>query len=148
MAVTCKFCGNAAPLIKAHVFPKFMYKSVFSKKNKIVQIDFVDENKTAELYDAGFDDNLFCNDCDNNKIGKYESYFADKVMGKRGPSAKKEIIEIQVVEKENVTINQISGLNYDKLKLFFLSLLLRASLTKNRFFKDVDIAPFHKELME
>jgi hypothetical protein len=46
-----------------------------------------------------------------------------------------------------MAIIQISGLNYDKLKLFFLSILLKASLTTNRFFKEVDITPFHKELI-
>jgi hypothetical protein len=144
----CKICGVETELIKAHILPKVMFKSVFDEKSKILQVDFVNQNKTALYSDVIYDYNLFCRDCDTKTIGKYESYFADKIMGKRGEFARKEVSVTFLDANEDVLATKLSGLNYDKLKLFFLSILMRSSITTNPFFKFVDVSIFHDEIIE
>lgn len=141
----CKLCLQEKPLIKkSHIIPDFMYKGLFDEKHRISQIDFT--NKKESFPPTGiYEGNILCSNCDNKILGSYETYAA-KELFKPTMHGFIEALKNKVIDFDgNETSVTMSRIEYKKAKLFFLSILWKASISSHRFFKFVNLEPTTSE---
>lgn len=141
----CKLCKKEKVLIKkSHILPNFIYKNhVFDSKNRMIMFDL--KSKTDKVVQSGlYEKNLLCADCDNSIIGKYERYASHILYGKNIQLKKEKIIKLK--NKNNVKYFQLEEINYNKFKLFLLSLIWRSSIAKLDNFKQVNLGPYEEEI--
>src|SRR5690606_22273539 len=77
---------------------------------------------------------LLCIDCEE-KFSRHEKYVAEVFSGKR---------EVFLSRAGGLVIAE--GIDYTKFKLFALSVLWRAGVSRNNFFRDVELGPHQEKL--
>lgn len=129
----CKLCLQEKELIgKSHIIPDFMYRDggIYHQNHTIKKIDFKSSWKgkisfRGKQHSGEYDENILCLECDGNRIGTLELY-AKKIFFK-GPNHYQ-------WEEQSVKFLDI---DYQKMKLFFLSIFWRASISKRPFFREI-----------
>ena len=139
----CLLCNNEKPLIKkSHIIPEFMYRELFDDKHKIFKLapkKYIQGNMKYSRQSSGeYEGGLLCAKCDNEVIGNYENYARIAIYG-----GKADVDECPYFEnfstKDGLRFTKCYRLNYKKFKLFLLSILWRASISKRKFFKDIKL---------
>ncbi|MFT6908212.1 MAG: hypothetical protein ACJAS1_004906 [Oleiphilaceae bacterium] len=133
MLVTCKLCKKEKDLMKSHIIPEFIYKSLYDEKHRFHEIS-ADKNKKNGLLQKGVREHLLCNDCEHH-FSKYETYASLVLNG--GYSLK--------VRNEGRLIH-LEGVEYSKFKLFALSILWRAGVSNLGLFSQVKLG-LHEEIL-
>ena len=136
----CKLCLKDKKLIDAHIIPRGFYDFLYpdevdypgSSKKSLMILRSVGKATNSQI--GEYDQNILCAECDNG-IGKYDDY-AQIIFLRTDP----------VVFHESAS--KIENIDYKRLKLFFISLLWRASISSRDFFKLVDTGPFEDELRD
>lgn len=146
----CKLCGLERDLIKkSHIIPEFMYQYLFDADHKIIVTDtygLLDKNsKPGYKLTGEYEGEILCNKCDNEIIGQYESYSSKTIFGTNIP------IEIapKVTPYHNAkgqNWSQCENIDYNKYKLFLLSILWRAHISTRPLFKEINLGP-HGEII-
>lgn len=133
----CLLCLQDKKLIKAHILPEWCFRFLYpDPKNIDSQLVLVSQQKDyAVRRPTGvYDDSILCQECDN-KQGKLDDY------------AKQVFIDRQVLSppqpSEAYLIENIKGL---EVKLFFVSVLWRASISTRDEFLKIDIGDDYKDL--
>ena len=131
----CKLCGESRDLVKSHILPRFFYQPMERDdgrpfRYKIISIEPDDKILKGQ---GGIKEPLLCFDCDNY-LSNYENY-ASKIL-----SGDIQLTYSQVTPKTR----KISGIDYNKFKLFQLSLLWRSSVSSQDFFNQVRLGPIHE----
>lgn len=139
----CKLCLEEKPLIgKSHIYPQFLYKGVFDASNRSVFQNL--KAGTDKFYQTGFYDKyIFCQNCDNVILGSLERYAAS-VFYYPGSSGSLRITEHR--ERTELTVMNVQDIDYKKFKLFVLSLLWKAHISSNPFFREVEISGIEPQL--
>jgi hypothetical protein len=118
-----------------------MYKGIFDVKHKLYKVDMKVAPKLIGRPSTGeYDRDILCADCDNNIIGKLESYASKVLFG--GVPLKAKTIR----NKYGVEYTEFSGIDYSFLKLFLLSILWRASISKRDFFSEIKLGPHEEKI--
>jgi hypothetical protein len=132
----CLLCEEESNLIKqSHIIPNFMYRGLFDDDNRMALASFKNE-KTHFIQTGFFDKYILCQKCDNGRIGKLEKYAAEFIYGDNHNS------KIQMKKLKGIDGVRSIGVNnidYRAFKLFILSILWRAHISKNPFFKKIDL---------
>jgi hypothetical protein len=119
----CRGCGLTKPLVKSHIVPESFCKLLSSPKNAARLVRTGEYPTLAPI--GAYDSNILCSDCEK-KLGIPDDYaFAFLHGGKTNF----ESIELDQTLVAFATIN----FDYKKLKLFVLSVLWRASVSKIEF---------------
>ena len=141
----CKLCGKNAKLLKkSHVIPDFMYRGIPDELNRMIVAELNSSNSKPKFQQSGYYDKyVLCSKCDNEVIGKLERYVAMLLFG--GKSFKVPIFE-NAISPDGVKSVIIKDVNYRSLKLCILSILWRAHISNNKFFKKVDIGKNEKQI--
>jgi hypothetical protein len=135
----CKYCGEQKVLVKSHIIPKSFYEiKSFKKKTPKKSLslvsdskDFNPKRKPIGLYDK----ELFCEGCES-KFMIYDDYASKLLIEQRDD------IKTFTDEKGEFAVKYYEAYDYQKLKFFFISVLLRAGLTQNFFFQHVNLGPY------
>lgn len=145
----CNLCNKTKELQqKSHVIPDFFYRenNLFHEHHNLVSIDLIKFLETGDKIvisnkqkSGEYDLYKFCKDCDSQILGRYESYGREFLYSTELPKGKELIVSMK-----NEYI-ECSNANYKKLKLLFLSILWRASLSDRPFFSEVSL---DDEIME
>jgi len=139
----CSLCLEDTILLKkSHIIPNFLYSSLFDDKHRI---HLVTINKNNELKDKIFqsgeyEKDILCKKCDNIILGKLDRY-ANRVLFHDKP----DVFEYRKNEK-GMIYTYCEKLDYTKFKLFLLSIIWRASISKSATFKDVKLGPYEYEI--
>ena len=147
----CKLCDREVPLIKkSHILPEFLFKKMFDPHGKLRKFDAIEMAKgnprIARPSSGNYEGELLCNDCDNRIIGQYETYISRVLNGTLSPANK---LVCKVVKNfTHLNFLEVQNLNYKKTKLFLLSILYRAHISKNSEFKDVDLGKYAEILKD
>lgn len=140
----CKFCGKNRPLVKSHVIPRSFFElqefHTKAPKKALSIVSDSDQFKPMRRPEGIYDVTLFCHNCET-KFMKYDDY------------AFKLLIENRHLRKTHTERTEIVGQYYDAydygpLKLFFMSVLLRAGLSGDFFFQHVILGPYVKDLKQ
>ena len=112
---TCALCKNKGNLQNSHIIPEFMYKPIYDDKHHLILRKSGFKVKTRPLQ-KGIREKLLCQNCEV-QISVYEKYVRKILYDGTA-------ITIQQFEDRII----LSGLDYVKVRLFFLSLIWRMSV--------------------
>lgn len=140
----CKLCNTEKELIKrSHIIPDFLYHGLFNETHFIATIELEDFKNRKRIPTGVYDKHLLCRDCDNRIIGRFESYARNVLLGCKGNIETQPIIE-QRINQLNRKYLHVKNINYSKFKLFLLSILWRASISEQNFFKSIKLSVEHE----
>lgn len=135
----CNLCDKESKLIDAHIIPEKFFKRL--RSGKIVpEIHSNIENEYPKRTPIGiYDQNILCAGCDNH-IGVWDNYAQQLLL--------KEFSEENAVHHNGRKVAyRIDSFDYEKLKLFFISLAWRASISSEPFYKRVKLGP-HQDILK
>ncbi len=133
----CKLCGRALELIKkSHIIPNFMYKEMFDEKNRMMLANLKNISERPQFRQSGFHEKyILCAKCEGllSTLERYAAHFLfggnvkipTPIEKRLGPDGIKSIM--------------IKKIDYSKLKLCLLSIVWRAHISTNKFFKEVNV---------
>jgi hypothetical protein len=83
VATICRLCLKEAKLVKSHILPEFLYRPMYGAGNRffVISTDAMIPERTRQV---GIFERLFCSNCDNKLLGRYENYAARVLMGGTG----------------------------------------------------------------
>jgi len=144
----CKLCLLEKPLSKkSHIIPDFMYQGFYDEHHKIFKIKVKNPSNYTRQPSGEYEGSILCAHCDNVKIGKFENYAARVLFGGSFTKDELPLFENQV-NQYGVAYTQIQNLDYKKFKLFMLTILWKASISKRDFFKNVKLGQYEEKVRE
>ena len=135
----CLLCGETEELVKmSHIIPKCMYKGMENDENKIGVSTLKNNIKTeTEIDYRYFDKHILCFDCETVKLSQLDNY-GNRILF--GDQKTKDLFRSTVLEYRNAKVCVIENFDYLKLKLFLLSVLWRAHISKHVFFDNINLS--------
>lgn len=116
----CELCKEKKDLINSHIIPEGFYSKMYNSKGNMTYASKLRNRK--KYIQNGLKEFLLCKHCDGVIIGKYDKYAIEVIRDRKN-----------VNEKEYSNCLLWSDLDYDKFKLFHLSVLWRAHIAKDNF---------------
>jgi hypothetical protein len=146
----CKLCKKEKSLIKkSHIIPDFLYKDLYDENHRIRKFDAIEKSKGVEKVSkpptGEYEGNILCKECDNEKIGQFESYLAQILTNPNIPEEQKPNCE-KITNETGVEFTHVTNIDYKSTKLALLSILLRASISKRPMFNEVDLGPLEEKI--
>jgi hypothetical protein len=147
----CKLCLKDKLLLnKSHIIPEFMYHGFYDPKHKLTSLIpsglLNGETNIKKTSSGEFEGGILCKDCDNKLLGeKYEDYACKILYGKtlsENFAPKYENHKSQ----DGIKFIICKNIDYNKFKLFLLSILWRASISSRQFFSEIKLGP-HEEIL-
>lgn len=133
----CKLCDEDKKLVKAHIIPRSLYKPLLEGGQPLSVLSTSPTSRPKKSRIGIYDNEIVCQDCE--KIFSPWDDYAQKVLL---AEPKEEDFLIDMGQK--LAFKMVA--DYVKLKLFFISLLWRASKSKVDFFKRINIRPSEEQL--
>lgn len=136
--MTCKLCDQDKALIKAHIFPRKLYGPL-TNGSDVPIVYPTNRNRRKQQWQSGIHDNeILCANCDGDIIGPFDHYAQELLL--------KDMKTYRIATRNNRQWYILQDIDYVKLKLFFISVLWRSSITKNPFFSDVNLGKWEDKL--
>lgn len=132
--MSCKFCGKEKKLIKAHVIPEAFFRRLRDGQDPPRLLTNAEKSYPKRMPIGVYDSTILCAECEK-LFGDWDNYAQD-LLGVEPKDA------TQVVENGQVVGYEIYEYRYDLLKLFFISLLWRSSISTHRFYSRVALGSF------
>ncbi|MEW8626992.1 MAG: hypothetical protein AB2551_14660 [Candidatus Thiodiazotropha sp.] len=129
----CKLCGKEGKLLNSHIIPEFIYSPLYDELNRCHIITTLEEERNKYLQ-KGIREKLLCNDCEI-LLSKNERYVSLVFSG-----------AIPIHISGHSKLIRVEGLDYTKFKLFALSILWRAGVSKHKTFEQVNLGSHEKTL--
>ncbi len=136
----CRFCEKEKKLIEAHIIPLSFYRPFMENEVPRLYSKTGDPKDNRKAPKGEYDKNLVCNDCEL-RFSPYDDY-AKRFLVDDYERNKK------IPEEFNEEWAIIDSYDYPKLKLFFISLLWRASATTRLVFEKINVGPYEQRLKE
>lgn len=131
----CQLCLQEETLCRSHIIPEFLYKGVYDPVHRFCLIP-VAEPDEYRLMQKGVREKLLCVECET-QLSRYEKYGSEALCNPpKSP-----------VKNESDRIIR-SDLDYSNFKLFQLSILWRAGVSKHPVFDKVNLGPHQEKLRQ
>jgi len=128
----CKFCGNEDKLIDAHVIPAGFFRRIRQQDKKALEIITNREGEYTKRAPIGiYDQNIVCAKCEG--IWQEWDDYAQKLLTDTPLNARARYI------KSRLICYVVDNYDYARLKLFFISVLWRASVSSQKFFSRISL---------
>lgn len=128
----CRLCQQYGELRFSHIFSEFLYQPTYDEKHKFISVSMHPGQK-RKPFQKGFREYLLCQGCEQT-LATYEDYSATLL---RNADAYRSNNNKEIV---------IPNFDYQRLKLFGLSLLWRSHTSKLYFFQQVKLGPHAEKL--
>jgi len=136
----CKMCFQDNPLIDAHIIPASFYRYLKRGDTRPLEIHTNVKGEYKRKSHIGiYDKNILCKDCE--EIFQRCDEYAQRIL----PPDFKENNYITDNSGKKVGY-KMENVNYNLLKMFFISLLWRASISTRKEFSRINIGPFEEAL--
>ncbi len=129
----CKLCGEEAELRNSHIISEFCYRFMYDEKHRFFELSTNPDHKTNYLQ-KGLREKLFCDTCEQ-KFNEFETYVSTMFDRREIPN-----------NLENDFI--VKDIDYNKLKLFQLSILFRIAVSSLDVFKQIKIPDQEQEIRD
>jgi hypothetical protein len=127
----CYLCEKNRELCNSHIISEFLYKPLYDNKGRLFGMSTKEDTRRSfDIEQKGLREYLLCQSCET-QLSRYENYARDLFHNDR-------------FRVNGNTVEEIENLNYKKLRLFFISILWRSSISSRPFFRNVDLGP-HEE---
>ena len=131
----CRLCHFERELRCSHIIPEFLYKPLYDSKGRIFAVSTSDQTRLPfKIEQKGLREYLLCQSCET-QLSRYEG--VARTLFESG--------QLKVKGEPGV---EVAGLDYLKLRLFFLSILWRSSVSTLPFFREVTLGPHEAKLRE
>ncbi len=132
-AMNCALCLRAGELQRSHVIPEFLFRALYDEIHRfhVISTDEAERNKYQQ---KGPREPLLCAACEQ-QFSRYERYASLALSG-----------GIELGYQFDGPAIVLSGLEYKQFRLFQLSVLWRAGVSRHEFFKDVSLGPHEEPL--
>ena len=145
----CKLCGFEKELLRrSHIISECNYDGLYDNENFLHRLDFsgVRKNKAISKIPKGeYEGNILCSNCDSVIIQSYEDYVCRMIYAKRPLSSNQHPICTNHVNPEGQEFTFYRNIDYQKAKLYFLSILWRASISSRPFFNLIEVSDHERE---
>lgn len=135
----CKLCGKEKKLIRAHVIPRCFFEIVSSQVQSPAIISTSEGFRPLRRRIGVYDKNILCRDCED-KFQNCDNYACSTLL--RGRENATSMYDSNGVE----AVYLYPENDYELLRQFFLSVLLRAELSSDFFFQHVKLGPYREKL--
>jgi hypothetical protein len=136
----CLLTDTEGKGVKAHIIPKSFYDLDYSQRVPLLVITNSDDGYNGTSFVGIYDSGIVT--IEGEKVfNEWDAYAHQLLIRDREQLGKR-------VSGGDVIALEKSQYDYPKLKLFFLSLLWRASVSTQRFFRRVNVGPFEPTLRE
>jgi hypothetical protein len=130
----CKFCGNDTKLIEAHIIPAGLFRRLQKGKKPLVLMTNISGDHIKRSPNGVYDKTIVCGKCE--RIWQEWDKYAQQLLVDDLP-------DDQIRYHNNKKICYvIKNYDYKKLKLFFISMIWRASVSSQPFFSKVSLGEF------
>jgi hypothetical protein len=129
----CKLCHQEKELCNSHIFPEFCYENIYDRNPRRFLEYSNNQKMDHKYYQKGIREHLLCRDCENI-LSINEKYFKENVFN-----------ETLDLKSDNNTHKYII-VDYQKTKLFLLSILWRMGISSLTEFRFVRLAN-HEEII-
>lgn len=127
----CRLCQRAGlKMAKSHIIPAALNHALRGSK-KHLEVMNTEEGRTGHTQSGVHDREILCSDCEA-KLGPYDKYGIEFLRDRK-------LEGLKTGPRGQAKWYELSDYEYDKLYLFFVSLLWRASVTTDDFFSDVSL---------
>jgi hypothetical protein len=134
----CRFCETEQRLIKAHIIPAGFFRRI-GDLSESLEIHSNKAGARPKRAPVGvYDKSILCRPCDNI-FSPWDKHAQDVLL-------RDSLDHAAIYNGPTVVGWTIKTFDYRRLKLFFLSLLWRASVSTHEFYRRVSTGPFEKEL--
>ncbi len=116
-----------------------MYKNLFRGEHRLVNTNLNDFSDRSYIQTGFKDSGILCSKCDNELLSKLERYASNTIFGNNSKTQK------HPGDAIHLPYTRYSNLDYTVVKLFFLSLLWKSHISKNSFFKEINLGPKYAE---
>lgn len=130
----CKFCGNETTLIKAHIIPASLFRRLQISKQSLEMLTnrAGEYNKRTPI--GVYDKTIVCSRCES--IWQEWDNYAQQLLAEKP-------LDSQARYHNHKKVGYIvDNYEYKKLKLFFISMVWRASVSSQPFFSKVSLGHF------
>ncbi len=125
----CSLCLNERVLRNSHIIPEFLYSPGYDEKHRLIKIQ---KNTQKTNYEQkGLREKLLCDKCETLLNDRFEKYF-DNLWRNNFP---------KVASGSELVFKK---LDYTRFKLFLLSILWRASVSKKDAFRKISLGDKHE----
>ena len=129
----CRLCQAVAPLSRSHVLPEFLFTSLYDEKHRFIEVVDMLRGKVTRGQ-KGYRERLLCAKCES-LLNRYERHARIMFVDPLPPKVSK-------------LRRSYPNLEYPRLKLFFLSVLWRASISSLDIFKHVNLGPHEERIRQ
>jgi hypothetical protein len=130
----CKFCGNERPLVNAHIIPEGFYRRIRDGQNPLELIPTANGKYIKKSPNGVYDSSIVCRKCEI--IWQEWDTYAQQLLAA-------ELLERKPVYRNGLEFGfELDKFDYPKLKLFFISLLWRASVSNHEYFAQISLGEF------
>lgn len=130
----CRICRTERNLIEAHVIPEAFFRR-FREEGSVPRLLSNNETEHPKRIPTGvYDPGILCADCEK-MFGPWDQY-AVELLSDELPGAR------VVRQGERILAHEIDDWRYERLKLFFISLAWRASVSSHPMFQRVRLGPY------
>lgn len=132
--MNCRLCGLATDLRRSHIVPEFLHRPIYDDQHEtqVVQLGA----PRARTLRKGLRESLLCEKCEG-RLQKFEDHFARTWF--QNPALSREL-------KPNPFVNL--QLDYGFVKLFLLSIIWRASVSRLEDSTDVRLGPHEDRIRQ
>jgi len=124
----CALCHQPHPLKRSHIIPEFLYAVMYDEKHRFHVLSSVSDMRDS-MAQKGIRERLLCGSCET-LLSKYEGYARGVLSG-----------GVPLSGRKNGNVVEVEGIDYLRFKLFQLSVLWRASVSKLPMFDRVSLGP-------
>lgn len=127
----CHLCGQDTPLVKSHIIPRSFYKPLHDSDGSVPLIVSSASDTYPQRTPTGVYERIVCETCEQ-LLSKWDDYAYSFLTQGFDPSK-------YIVDRGEKIAYVFEQFDYVKLKLFFLSVLWRASVASHKLFTRVDL---------
>src|SRR4030042_2626638 len=134
--MACKFCLQEKKCVEAHIIPGSFFRIIKQDKEPIYILS--PKEFQSITHNGIYDKTIVCEDCE--KLFSPWDDYAHSLLIANFPKDK------SFMDGEKILAHIIERFDYHKLKLFFISVLWRASASNHKYFSHINTGPFEDKL--
>lgn len=128
----CKGCNEEKKLVKAHIIPESFFSDLRDGDNPLALLTNTSGIYPKRANKGIYDKNILCRDCED--IFQTVDNYGQKIL----LHSEQE----QLISNGIVAGFKVDQFDYKLLKLFFLSILWRSSVSTHKFYSKIALGPF------
>jgi hypothetical protein len=133
-------CGSVTKLIRAHIIPRALYKPILKESDYALEATNRPEYYNRKLPVGIYDAKILCETCER-LFSPFDCYANELLLEHDWSTA-------TGFPKDKPQALLLKNHDYHNLKLFFMSVVWRASVSSQPFFGRVEVGPHEERLRE